>query len=191
MFKKSALLATVLLLSACSSYTDKTDYMDNVVVKKTQHQDYVEVAGKEIIPVDLLELNLGLKVSLLSVTAKLPSSDSQTQDTLQSDVAFAIEYTREKQPQDASSSEKQSIEQYNVALVDGTKIDLQANNVSQRCDDKICTVSQSFTFPVSSNLLSSSKEDGLKFKLFETTNNDKLVLETMIPGRYLTALLAK
>lgn len=187
MFKKSALLATVVLLSACSSYTDKTNYVDNVIVKKTQHQDYVEVVGKEIIPVDLLELNLGLKVSLLSVTAKLPSS-ADSQNPLQSDVAFAIEYTRDKQQSD---TEKQEVEQYNLALVDGTKIDLQSNQVSQRCAESSCTISQSFTFPVNSALLSSSKEDGLKFKLFETTNNDKLVLETMIPGRYISALLPK
>lgn len=199
MLKKSALLTSVVLLAACSSpYTEQTDYVDNVIVQKTKHQDYVEIVGKEIIPVDLLELNLGLKVSLLSVTAKVADADQAAQSTeqkpLQSDVAFSIKYTRKKEQmqQTASNSkDKQDFDQYDVALVDGTRVELQSNKVSQSCADKTCTTSQSFTFPVDSSLLQASKVDGLKFKLYETTHRENLVLETMIPGRYISALLAK
>ena len=229
MFKKTTLLGTILLVSACSSNTASTDYVNDVVVQKNAQESYIETVGKDIVPVDLLELNLGLKMSVLSVTAKTATDAKQTKpefeqpvnvqttqtstvenetaaiestnsdaissieqnttqntDSLKSDVFFEIQYK-----QDKDETNKETFNQYNVALVDGMNVGLVANKASQRCGDKECVVSQSFSFPVDSALLENSTIDGLKFSLLETTNNDKLVLETMIPGRYITALLAK
>lgn len=233
MFKKTTLLGSILLVSACSSNTASTDYVNDVVVQKNAQESYIETVGKDIVPVDLLELNLGLKMSVLSVTAKTATDAKQTKpeleqpvnvqttqtntvesettaieptnsdatssveqntipnahqntDSLQSDVFFEIQYK-----QDKDETNKETFNQYNVALVDGMNVELVANKASQHCGDKECVVSQSFSFPVDSTLLENSTIDGLKFSLLETTNNDKLVLETMIPGRYITALLAK
>lgn len=190
MLKKSALLASILLISACSSpNTVSTDYVNDVVVQKNQQQGYVEIIGKQIVPVDLLELNLGLKVSTLSVVANIEDTADKTTESnvkaINSEVFFQIEYAQEK-----AQSESEEIRQYNVALVDGVDVILLANEVTRRCDETQCIVSQSFNFPVASDLLKKSTVDGLKFSLFETTNNNKLVLETMIPARYIRALLA-
>ncbi|TEW55576.1 hypothetical protein E2R68_04090 [Psychromonas sp. RZ22] len=238
MFKKSTLLASILLVSACSN-TATTNYVDDVVASKTENQDYVEVVGKDIIPVDLLELNLSLKISVLSVTAKIDPAAERTQPdpviiipakdemALESDkkatkeskkqstadaekaaadaqiadqeapvnpnadknistVNFQIDYTVDK-----NKIADEEFTEYNVALVDGTDVDLSIDQASQSCDDIKCTVSQTFSFPVSTVLLEKSVRDGLYFSLLQTTKNEQLTLETMIPGRYITALLAE
>jgi len=222
MFKKTALVASILLVSACSSYDDsKTDYVNDVVVQKTQQQDYVEIVGKDIIPVDLLELNLGLKVSLLSVTARVdsdtnnqavntsiesastsisasPSTNAASNKTsLMSDVFFDIEYeykkasqTSETKVEKEAKAAEENFEEYNTALVNEMKVALSSDGATQSCDENRCLVSQKLSFPVETSLLAASKIDGLKFSLLDTTENEKLILETMIPGRYITALLA-
>lgn len=194
MLKKSTLIASILLVSACSSTnmatTASTDYVNDVVVQKNQQQGYVEIVGKDIAPVDLMELNLGLRVSTLSVVANIQDAEDKTAESnvkaINSTVYFDIEYVQEK-----SAKETQDNPLYNVALVDGFDVILMANEATRSCDEKQCVVSQSFNFPVASDLLENSKQDGLKFSLFETSNTNKLVLETMIPARYIDALLAK
>lgn len=192
MFKKTTLLTSILFVSACSSNMVSTDYENDVVVQKNQHEGYVETVGKDIVPVDLLELNLGLKMSVLSVTAKVEStSEDQKTQPITSDVFFQIEYMQDKPKSDGTEQQKKEFDRYSVAVVDGVNINLVATDASQSCDEKQCLVAQSFNFPVETAQLESAVIDGLKFSLYETTKNEKLVLETMIPARYINALLAK
>ncbi|MDA7746109.1 hypothetical protein N8878_02110 [Psychromonas sp.] len=188
MLKKSTLLASILLVSACSSNTVTSNYVDDVVVNKIQKQDHVEVVGKQIIPVDLLELNLSLKMNILSVTANVDSTTEQSSsgtESTKSTVFFQIQYAEDNKTQN------EKVSQYSVALVDGTDVALASDKATEKCDKTQCVVSQSFSFPVETALLEKSVDNGLYFSLLKASKDANLTLETMIPGRYLTALLAK
>jgi hypothetical protein len=179
MFNKLAIVASTILLSACSSYIASSDYENDVIVDKQQQENYTQIIGKEIAPVDLIEPNLALKVSILSVTANVSDAQQQPVDSV---VNFTIEYVQPK-------SEDQQIKQYDIVLIDEQKITLKADDVARDCEEQTCTISQNIAFPVATDLLQNSLEHGVKFSL-KQQGDDKSELETMIPSRYLTALFA-
>ena len=180
MFNKLAIVTSTILLTACSSYITSTDYENDVIVDKQQQENYTQIIGKEIAPVDLIEPNLALKVSILSVTANVSDAQQQPVDSV---VNFTIEYVQPK-------SEDQQMKQYDIVLIDEQKITLKADDVARDCEEQTCTVSQNISFPVATDLLQNSLEHGVKFSL-KQQGDDKSELETMIPSRYLTALFAK
>lgn len=184
MLKTTALCATISLLCACSSSQNASigyDYEQDVVTQTTEQEGYTEIVGKAIIPVDLLELNLSLQVSSLAVIAKV-DADAEMPN---SDVLIQLEYTHVKK------QEEEEVErEYDTAMVDGVAVALVDNEVSRQCGDTDCVVSQSFTFPVATTLLQNATQDGVAFSLLAASQDELLTLETMIPGRYLTALFA-
>lgn len=179
MFYKTAMISSLLFLTACSSYTEMSDYENDVIINKQEEQGYTKVTGKDIAPVDLIEPNLALKVSVLSVTANVKNGSSSGD----SEVNFEIEYPQKK------ASEQQT-KQFDTVIVDEKTINLNTGEVSQDCNNQTCVISQNISFSVPTKLLQDSTEHGVKF-LLKQKGNDNRELETMIPGRYLTALFAK
>jgi hypothetical protein len=180
MIKKLSIVSSFALLAACSSNPVSDNYVDGVVIQKNVHDTYTQIVGKEIIPVDLLEHNLALKVSVLDVVANIANGSAQPVESV---VNFDIQYSEAK-------NEQQDFVNYDLVTVTEMPITLESISASRDCDDKICTVRQSFSFPIATELLQNGQQDGVKFLLEQNENSD-LQLETMIPGRYLTALFAQ
>jgi hypothetical protein len=179
MFKKLSIISSFALLAACSSNfgsdTPISDnYVDDVVIQKNSLETYTQIVGKEIIPIDLLENNLALKVSVLEVIANVSNDSSQP---VKSIVNFDIQY----------SELKNENAEYNLVTIADNQVALETISGSRDCDNENCIVTQSFSFPIATHLLQNGQQDGMKF-LLQKNNNNALQLETMIPGRYLTAL---
>lgn len=184
MFKKLSIISSVVFLAACSSSNSVSDnYVDDVVVQKNAQETYTQIIGKEIIPVDLLEHNLALKVSVLDVVANISNDETNPVDSV---VNFDIQYSEEN----TGESEQQEFAKYDSVTVAETEIAVKSESASRDCDEKLCTVSQSLSFPIATDLLQNGQQDGVKF-LLQQHDNSEVELETMIPGRYLTALFAK
>ncbi|PKG38818.1 hypothetical protein [Psychromonas sp. Urea-02u-13] len=187
MFKKLSIISSFALLAACSSNPVSDNYVDDVVIQKNSHDTYTQIVGKEIIPVDLLEHNLALKVSVLDVVANIANDSTQSVESV---VNFDIQYSEAKNETNTEKNEQQDFVKYDLVTVTEMPITLESTSASRDCDDKICTVTQSFSFPIATELLQNGQQDGVKF-LLEQNENGELQLETMIPGRYLTALFAQ
>jgi len=184
MFKKLSIISSVVLLAACSSSNTVSDnYVDDVVVQKNNQETYTQIVGKEIIPVDLLEHNLALKVSVLDVVANISNDTSNPVDSV---VNFELQYSEAN----TGNSEQQEFAKYSTVTIADTSIAVSSESASRDCDDVLCTVTQSLSFPIATELLQNGQQDGVKF-LLQQSDNSELQLETMIPGRYLTALFAK
>ena len=187
MLNKLMISTSAILLTACSASYVSTDYENDVIVDKQQLQDYTQITGKEIAPVDLIEPNLALKMSVLSVTANVSNAQQQPVDSV---VNFAIEYidpnsTGQQSKQQADDQAKQ----FDIVMLDGQTMPLKVDAVSRDCEEKMCTITQNISFPVTTELLQNSLEHGVKF-LLKQQGDDKAELETMIPSRYLTAMFA-
>ena len=183
MFKKLSIISSVVLLAACSSNPVSDNYVDNVVVQKNILDTHTEILGKDIIPVDLLENNLALKISVLDVIANISNDTTQP---VASKVSFDIQYSELNQ----GNNEEQDFAKYELVTVAENKIALESISASRDCAEKSCIVTQSFSFPVATELLQNGQQDGMKF-LLQQNEKSELQLETMIPGRYLTALFAQ
>lgn len=179
MFKKLSIISAVVLLSACSSAPESNSYSDNAVIQTNNQATYTQIIGKQIIPVDLLEHNLALQVSLLNVMANISNDSSAAIDSI---VNFEIQYKQDK-------NEQQEVTSYDLVTVGEQQVALQSNSTSQNCDEQMCVVTQQLSFPVSTELLISGQQNGVQFLLQQT--NSEQVLETMIPSRYLSALFSK
>lgn len=183
MFKKLSIVSSFVLLAACSSNPVSDNYVDNVVVQKNILETHTEIVGKQIIPVDLLENNLALKISILDVTANMSNDTEQPIDSI---VNFDIQYSEPK----TENSEHEEFAKYDLVTITELQIPLQSESAEKDCDDKMCTITQSFSFPIDTELLENGQQDGVKF-LLQQNDNSALQLETMIPARYLTALFTK
>ena len=182
MFNKLMIATSAVILTACSASYVSTDYENDVIVDKQQLQDYTQIVGKEIAPVDLIEPNLALKMSVLSVTANVSNAQQQPVDSV---VNFTIEYVDHRTGQQSNQQAKQ----FDIVMLGDQKISLKVDDVSRDCSEQTCTITQNITFPVTTELLQNSLQHGVKFSL-KQQGDDKAELETMIPSRYLTALFA-
>ncbi|WP_022942911.1 hypothetical protein [Psychromonas hadalis] len=179
MLKKLSIISSFVFLVACSSNPISDNYADDVVVQKNSLDTHTEIVGKQIIPVDLLENNLALKVSVLNVLASISNDNMQLVDSV---VNVTIEYREPK-------IENREVT-YNLVTIAEEQISLKSESVARDCDDKTCLVTQSLSFPVATALLENGRQDGVLFILQQSENSDA-ELETMIPARYLTALFNK
>lgn len=186
MFKKLSIISSFALLAACSSTSISDNYVDDVVIQKNSLETYTQIVGKQILPVDLLEHNLALKVSVLDVVANI-AKDSENPVT--STVNFDIQYSELKTETNNENSENQEFSKYDLITLTDAPVALESISASRACDDKMCTVTQHFSFPIDTELLKAGQQDGVKF-LLQQNDNSELQLETLIPGRYLTALFA-
>lgn len=184
MFKKLSIISSFVLLAACSSNPVSDNYVDDVVVEKNMLETHTQIVGKQIVPVDLLENNLALKISILDVTANVSNDAEQP---IESTVNFDIQYSEPKTESDDENSEEQDFPKYDLITITEMPVTLESLSASRDCDDKMCTVTQSFSFPIDTELLENGQQDGVKF-LLQQNDNSELQLETMIPSRYLTAL---
>jgi hypothetical protein len=182
MFKKLSIIGSFALLAACSSNfgPDKPisdNYVDDVVIQKNSFETYIQIVGKEIIPIDLIENNLNLKVSILDVVVNVSNDSSQPVESV---VNFDIQY----------SELKSENAEYSLVTISDNQIALDTISDWRDCDNENCIVTQSFSFSIATELLQNSEQHGVKF-LLQQNDNSALQLETMIPGRYLTALFAQ
>lgn len=187
MFKKLSIISSFVLLAACSSNPVSDNYVDDVVIQKNTLETHMQIVGKQIIPVDLLENNLALKISVLDVVANIANDSSQPVDSV---VNFDIQYSEPKTETPDNASEEQDFPKYDLVTMTDSPLALDSSSASRDCDDKMCVVTQSFSFPIATELLQTGQQHGVKF-LLQQTENDKVQLETMIPARYLTALFSQ
>ena len=190
MFKKLSIISSFALLAACSSSPVSDNYVDDVVIQKNIMETYTQIVGKEIIPVDLLEHNLALKVSVLDVVANVANDSSQP---VASTVNFDIQYSEAKTESNDNNTEnndQQDFTKYDLVTITEMQIALESISASRDCGDDMCTVMESFSFPIATELLQNGQQDGVKF-LLQQSGNSESQLETMIPARYLTALFTQ
>jgi hypothetical protein len=184
MFKKLFVISSFSLLAACSSNPVSTNYVDNVVIHKNNLETYTQLVGKEIVPVDLLEHNLALKISVLDVVANIAHDSEKPVESL---VRFEIQYSEANNDNNTESDVQQDFVRYDLVTVTETPSALNSISASRNCHEEMCIVTQNFSFPIATALLQNGQQNGVKF-LLQQSENSNLQLATMIPGRYLTAL---
>jgi len=205
MLKKIFVAGSLSFLSACSS-TPSSDYATDAVTSTASAENGdTQITGKKIIPIDLFEQNLNLKVSSLFITATV--SDDAT--LAKSTVSFEIEYQEPKTEPTQTSTEattetdvamndKESEEAqapipasaYTKVILNQRITPLEVSGFSKECDDEKCVITQDVSFEVDTQLLVDAQKDGFAFYLEKESKTGK-ALGTMIPARYLSALFSK
>ena len=178
MLKKSSIIGTFIFIAACSSTPVSNEYDKDAVVGKNIVEGHTQIVGKKIVPIGLLENNLGLSISELNVVVSI--GHSQTKE-IESKINVEIEYSEVN-----TDSRKPN---YDVVMIDDLSILLEEGDISRDCNNETCVVTQRLSFPIETALLENGQKDGVRFILLQSEKTDAQ-LETMIPGRYLTALFS-